>query len=110
MIRSALLVIAVSSSISAALPAAAQENLSIHVKFSDLNLANIAGAQVLERRVAQAVEQICGAADVKELSRRQASIACRQKVMQGAQAQMAAIMARQAGAPRPARQIEVASR
>ena len=61
----------------AAAPAIAQAPAGIAVSFADLNLASVAGRDILDRRIAGAAEQLCGQARAVELSWAAAVETCR---------------------------------
>lgn len=62
--------------IGAAAPAAAQTSEAIVVSYADLNLASRAGRDVLDRRIAGAASQLCGAYQPVELRWAAAVEAC----------------------------------
>ena len=57
-------------------PAMAQGQDTISVSYADLNLANPAGRDLLDRRIAGAVSQLCGDFSPVELGRAAAGRAC----------------------------------
>jgi UrcA family protein len=62
------------------------------VSFADLDLGHASGRTVLERRIAAAVDRVCGERPRPfELGREQAYSACRQAAWAGARRQLAAI-------------------
>jgi UrcA family protein len=94
MIRSILIsAILTSAVVSAALPCSAQEETSVTVKYADLNLSSKEGAQAFERRIAQAVDEVCGSAGVLDLADYAAVRSCRVKAWAGARPQMAQAIA-----------------
>jgi len=60
----------------AATPAAA-ETLSASVAYGDLDLTKAEGRRVLDRRLARAVREVCGAVPMRNVSRLKAHRACR---------------------------------
>ena len=61
----------------AAAPAAAQPIPSVLVSYADLNLASTAGREILDRRIANAAGQLCGAFSPVELNWAEAVRECR---------------------------------
>jgi UrcA family protein len=59
----------------AASPAMAQE-ISVRVSYADLNLASDSGREILDRRIANAADQLCGAFSPLELTWAAAVRAC----------------------------------
>ena len=61
----------------AAAPAVARMPDGILVSYADLNLANAVGRNILDRRIANAAEQLCGKFAPLELTLNAAAEACR---------------------------------
>ena len=57
-------------------PAVAQVPETVAVSYADLNLANRAGRAVLDQRIADAAESLCGDFDRRELGRAAAGREC----------------------------------
>lgn len=68
-------------------PALAQSAPSIAVSYQDLNLSGAAGRDVLDRRIANAAEQLCGEASTVELTWNAAVQACQAETIAQTQAQ-----------------------
>lgn len=80
-----------------AAPAAAhgnRETVSVHVSYDDLNLASRKGQQVLERRLRQAAEDVCGYRDQTSGTRirSQKVVECYRSARNAAMQRYAAIM------------------
>jgi UrcA family protein len=73
-------------SLSAMAPAAAMaEQISVRVPYADLNLTSESGRAALNRRIAQATRQICGAPeDERDLARQAQIRTCIRDVMNSA--------------------------
>jgi UrcA family protein len=68
MIRLSLSVLALGAALISAAPAFAQDDISVAVKYGDLNLNSAAGAQVFHQRLQAAVIQVCGRPDSHDLA------------------------------------------
>lgn len=68
-------------------PALAQSATSIEVSYQDLNLTSSAGREILDRRIANAAEQLCGEARPIELTLNAAVQACQAETIAQTQAQ-----------------------
>jgi UrcA family protein len=89
MIRSIILSAILSSSIiGVAAPCFAQEEVSATVSYADLNLGSKEGAAVLERRIANAVSEVCGTADPRDLAVIAEVRKCQAKAWSGARPKM----------------------
>jgi UrcA family protein len=89
MIRSIIISAFLSSSIvSLAAPCMAQEESSVSVSFADLNLGSKDGAATLERRVARAVNEVCGSVDPRDLAVAADVRKCQTKAWAGARPKM----------------------
>lgn len=75
---------------SIAAPAAAEE-LSVVVKYGDLDLASPAGKATLDRRIAAAVEKVCSPAERRDLRGWMAWEECKVLTLADAMEQLAAI-------------------
>lgn len=73
-------------------PAMAQTPESVTVGFGDLNLANPAGREALDRRIDSAARQICGEYAPLELKMIALGRACRAEVLADARAQLARVI------------------
>lgn len=73
-----ILALVLSSSFAAA-PAAAQERVVATVTTADLDLASQAGRKALDRRLTQAVIQVCGEASPADLAGQNDVRACRKR-------------------------------
>lgn len=62
---------------SIAAPALAQEEISVHVRYGDLNLASPAGAHAFHLRLERAVTDICGSYDPRDVAEASIVAACR---------------------------------
>ena len=71
----------------AAGPAFAQGEETITVSYADLNLANAAGREAFDRRIAGAVSQLCGDFNPVELGRAAAGRACLTETLAAVQPQ-----------------------
>jgi UrcA family protein len=100
------------AAILSATSASAQDSLSVHVSYADLNLNSPAGAAVFQRRVRSAVEQICYSDD-RTLSGRFEVDHCKAAIQTQAQQKVAAVMsaarATQFAARSPDRNITLAA-
>lgn len=61
-----------------AVPAIAAER-AVEVRYGDLDLSTEAGVAKLQKRVALAVKQVCGVADVRNIAERQDMLRCRKE-------------------------------
>jgi UrcA family protein len=77
MIRTILSALCLTAAIVSAAPALAQEDVSIHVSYADLNLASPAGAAVFHQRLDNAVTTICGRPGGRDLGQATIVKACR---------------------------------
>jgi UrcA family protein len=94
MIRSILISALLSTAVvGAAVPCFAQEETTVSVKFADLNLSSKDGAAALERRIARAVDEVCGPADPRDLAVYLEESKCQAKAWAGARPQMAQAIA-----------------
>ena len=75
--RLILSALGLSAALITAMPAAAQDQISVHVSYADLNLASNAGAAVLKQRMDDAVTQICGKVDPRNMGAMTLVQACR---------------------------------
>ena len=73
--------------VAAVAPVLAQPMPSVEVHFADLNLGSDAGRTVLDRRIANAADQLCGEARPIELTLNAAVQACRSETIALAQPQ-----------------------
>ena len=71
----------------AAAPALAQAPAAITVGYADLNLSSAAGRNALDRRIANAAEQLCGYAHPLELGWAAAVESCRAETIAATQPQ-----------------------
>ena len=71
----------------AASPAAAQSTSSVLVSYADLNLASTAGREILDRRIANAAGQLCGAYTAVDLTWAAAVLDCREQTIADTQPQ-----------------------
>ena len=76
-----------------AMPAAAQDEVSVHVSYADLNLSNPTGLAIFARRIENAVVQICGPKGGMDLNRAALVNSCWTQVGAAAQAQMDRVIA-----------------
>ncbi len=76
-----------------AMPAAAQDEVSVHVSYADLNLSNPTGSAIFARRIENAVVQICGPKGGMDLNRGAIVNSCRTQVGAAAHAQMDRVIA-----------------
>jgi UrcA family protein len=83
---SAIVPIALFSTVAPSL--AQEETASVTVSYADLNLQTPAGAASLERRVHQAVYEVCGSEDDRDLSDWFAQRKCRADALKDARAKM----------------------
>ena len=81
-------------------PVAAQDQVQVHVFFGDLNLADSAGAARFKARMDQALTQICGSADPRDIGAVTLVRACRDSNGQAIERQTSMIIA-QARTARP---------
>ena len=88
MFRKLIITAATTSAILFALPAAAQDMFSEHVKIADLNLSNSLGAQLLARRINSTIERLCGQPDVRQIAATQTVMKCRQQAWASVRPQM----------------------
>jgi UrcA family protein len=84
MIRPILSAIAVVAALTAVTPAFAQETVSIKVSYSDLNLNSTAGANIFHQRLQNAVEDICGRPDWRDLAGANAVRKCQRDTWESA--------------------------
>ena len=77
MTRLFLSALSLSAALISAMPAAAQDQISVHVSYADLDLASSAGAAVFKQRLNNAVTQICGTANIRDLGAMTIVRACR---------------------------------
>lgn len=89
MIRSILISTVDIASIATAAAPAAAESISQRVGYADLNLASPAGIAALRQRVATAVKQICGKAEVRDIHSDNRVEDCRRKARAGVEPQLA---------------------
>jgi UrcA family protein len=94
-------VLALGAALASAAPAFAQDEISVAVKYGDLNLNSAAGVQAFHQRLHAAVVQICGEPDRRDLAYAPFIVACqsqtsaradtaeRQAIAQARQAQLA---------------------
>ena len=75
------------------MPAAAQDDVSVHVSYADLNLANAAGSATFGRRIEAAIVQVCGRKGGINLDRAAVVNSCRAQVGAAAHAQMDRVIA-----------------
>ena len=75
------------------MPAAAQDEMSVHVSYADLNLNDAAGSAAFGRRIDNAVTQICGREGGVDLTRVAIVRSCRSQVGAAAHAQMDQVVA-----------------
>ena len=68
-------------------PALAQSAPSVAVTYQDLNLASAAGREILDRRIANAAGQLCGAYTAVELTWAAAVLECREQTIADTQPQ-----------------------
>ena len=61
----------------AAVPAVAQPAPAVEVSYGDIDLAGVAGRDILDRRIANAAAQLCGSFRPVELGWAAAVLACR---------------------------------
>ena len=71
----------------AAVPAVAQAPQGVAVSYADLNLASTAGRHILDRRIANAAEQLCGRFSPVDLYFAAAVQACRAETIASTQSQ-----------------------
>jgi UrcA family protein len=88
MIRSILSALCLTAAIVSAAPALAQEEVSVHVSYADLNLASPAGVADFRSRLNNAVTTICGKADPRDLGRATIVKACRDTAALSAERQV----------------------
>ena len=89
MLKCILLPVAVAASLSAGFPATASSVEEVRVvSYADLDLTRQTGRQVLERRVAAAIREVCGAPVTKPLAEAAHQRACAATALQNAQAQV----------------------
>ena len=62
-------------------PALAQSATSIEVSYQDLNLTRAAGREILDRRIANAAGQLCGAYTAVDLTWAAAVLDCREQTI-----------------------------
>ena len=84
MIRPLISALGFSAALVCAMPALAQDVVSIHVGYGDLNLANTAGEAVFERRIDAAVTEICGRSPQRDLNQVAIVSQCRREASAGA--------------------------
>lgn len=75
-VRSTILAAAALVAGTAAVPALAQGQETVTISYADLNLANQAGREAFDRRIAGAVAELCGAVNPVELGRAAIGRAC----------------------------------
>ncbi len=75
--RLILSALGLSAALITAMPAAAQDQISVRVSYADLNLASNAGTAVLKQRMDDAVTQICGKANPRDIGAMTFVQACR---------------------------------
>jgi len=63
MIRTIISTLVLGAALISTAPAFAQETVSLHVSYADLNLASPQGQRALQGRIENAVTEICGATD-----------------------------------------------
>ena len=80
-----------------AVPAMAQAPEGIAVFYADLNLANSAGRNVLDRRIASAAGQLCGQATLADLGYSAAVQACLDATIASVQPQRDAVIGNRYG-------------
>jgi UrcA family protein len=80
--------LAITAALVSAMPAAAQDAISVHVSYADLNLGAADGVAVFRHRLDQAVTAICGTADRRDLGRTAIVKACRSDAALGAEGQV----------------------
>lgn len=86
-ILAAAAIAALAANVAAVAPALAQDASTIEVSYGDLNLASGFGREILDRRIANAAEQLCGEARKVELTLFAAVQACRSETVAAAQPQ-----------------------
>ena len=86
-------VIGLGAAMICAMPAAAQDEVSVHVSYADLNLSNPTGSAIFARRIENAVVQICGPKGGMDLNRAAIVNSCRTQVGAAAHAQMDKVIA-----------------
>ena len=95
-----------------AMPATAQEDLSVHVSYADLNLFSATGAATFARRIDAAVATVCGPGGDLDLSRALVVKRCHAEVGADAHARMDKVLlaAQQAQAVASAKMVTLAVR
>jgi UrcA family protein len=78
-------------------PAFAQSPETVAVSYADLNLANPVGREALDRRIADAASELCGAFNPVELGRAAAGRACLSETIASVQPQRDAALAHRYG-------------
>ena len=91
--RLILSALGLSAALISALPAAAQDQVSVHVSYADLNLASNAGAAVFKQRMNDAITHICGKANMRDLGAMAMVQACRKSTSTMAEHQMRQVIA-----------------
>lgn len=86
-ILAAAAIAALAANVVAVAPAFAQQGDTVEVSYGDLNLASGAGRAILDARIADAAEQLCGEARKVELTLFAAVEACRTETVAVAQPQ-----------------------
>jgi len=77
MIRTLISTLVLGAALVSTAPAFAQETVSVHVSYADLNLASPQGQRALQGRIENAVTEICGVDDAGDsLSYQRAHAAC----------------------------------
>jgi UrcA family protein len=85
MIRSIFTVLALGAALASAAPAFAQDELSVAVKYGDLNLNSTAGVQAFHQRLQAAVVAVCGKPDHYDLAYAPVVRECQHKALASAQ-------------------------
>ncbi len=86
--------VAISASLVVPTVTQAQEPRSVTVSYADLNLANDAGASILEKRIGNAARIVCEIEDSRQMPLAQATLLCRNQAVADARPQfMAAVTA-----------------
>jgi UrcA family protein len=83
--------------VAVATPAAAQDNDSVTIKVSDLDLASSEGAARFDRRVRQAARSLCGDHQLQTLDMRGITEACHSAVAANARADAQLALAKNGG-------------
>lgn len=74
--------------------AATGEPVSRRVSYAGINLASEAGRAMLDRRIVHAAQEVCGVADIPDLSVRRAYELCRIEAIRDARASAQVVIAR----------------